>query len=894
MACQIAYDGGVGLATVPLPPAVFLGRKGELDKLSSALEGVSVAVIVGIAGAGKSALAFSFARSKEDSGRPVLFLRARSAGLSTLVDDARRALEGGAVFEVASDEERIDDLVTRMNQKRALLLIDDLHALGPAASLALVVGVAGLLRGGQCIVTTRARLGRQAHHPDWVELQLGGLDEAAARALWASLDELYGPAGEFDTLPGSMRSSPFLLRRAHSGALEDDDPIELTLQALGSDERRAALVLSLARHRLTVACLQQTLGAVTKRALASLVRQLVVELDAGGTAAVSGPFLDAVASGATPEELRSAHGLLAQIAATFRDPVVAFRDEVFHLSEAGELSAASARIEVMAAKMVRLGAAGEVLRAIEGIPTSARSVGARIAHARALARLVEPRRAQEELALLDAEPCAGTSNPSWRDEVRFSLATTTYMVGRISVGLGLLDKLLTSPGLASDLAFQIELQRSWALTTSGRGVEARAWLRALESRSERDEERALLAFYRAVSAWSDEDEAAMNDALPRSLTLVADQAPPYATGGLIPLSLSVMMARLGRFTEADRFLSMAEIGWARADDLSSHLLLRRMRGLCALERGQRCEALELLWPVADAYERAGSLVAELGLRAVIGRLLLVLGRRREANAMLDAAAEQAERCGAGQAGQAVLRARDADPLLALSLAPAQPEPERPRRGEYVRRRALLALSAAEAGQVERVRALLNGLDASGAGYGLDRAVVEVARAALRRLEGDLADAAVLLERAANEARADGADEEIVRELGRRLAVPMLVTGGSRQPSRAPLGPERLDVVLDGRTHRLTTPRANLDLGNRPTLRKLLYALARNPGAILTKQQLAKAIWPARYNPLTHDNALWVNVRRLRVLLAETRLTIASDDRGYRLEAPPDFVFVDPA
>ncbi|MBL8740790.1 MAG: winged helix-turn-helix transcriptional regulator, partial [Myxococcales bacterium] len=590
-------------------------------------------------------------------------------------------------------------------------------------------------------------------------------------------------------------------------------------------------------------------------------------------------------------ERRTAHGVLAAIAAASpRDPVIAFRDEVFHLVESGEPARACARIHVAAAEMVRLGASGEVMRAIESIPLADRSIDARIAHARALARLVEPQRAREELALLDAEADDAAPEP-WRYEVRFSLATTSYMVGQVNDGLRQLDELLAAPGLGESLAFQVELQRAWALTTSGRGSEARARLLALGERCDAGDQPALLAFYRAVSAWSDDDEEAMREDLPRALTLVPDQAPPFATGGLVPLSLAVMLARVARFEEAERFIGIAEDGWARSDDLSSQLLLRRMRALTALERGERISALDLLRPVADAYARAGSVVAELGMQAVIGRILLTLGRRAEGHAVLDATEALATRSGAMQAAQAVSRARSVDPLGDHQAAKA-PDPRR--RGEHVRWRARAALVAAEAGDRAAVRRSLSGLDMNGPGYGVDRAMATIATAALSRLDGDLREASIMLERATREARDDGADDDLVPRLAQRVAVPMLVTGGSRRPSRAPLGPTRVDVVLDGRTHRLTTSGTDVDLAKRPTLRKLLYALARKPGTIFSKQQLSNAIWPARYNPLTHDNALWVNVRRLRVLLADTRLEIASDEQGYRLEAPPDFVFVDPA
>ena len=115
----------------------------------------------------------------------------------------------------------------------------------------------------------------------------------------------------------------------------------------------------------------------------------------------------------------------------------------------------------------------------------------------------------------------------------------------------------------------------------------------------------------------------------------------------------------------------------------------------------------------------------------------------------------------------------------------------------------------------------------------------------------------------------------------------------RASSAPALALDAYPVVLDGRTHELCIHEQRIPLGRRPILRKLLYAMASRPNHVLTKEALAAHIWPSRYDPRRHDNALWVNVRRLRVLLQSSGLKVELTDDGYRLTTPEGFVYVDP-
>jgi biotin operon repressor len=54
------------------------------------------------------------------------------------------------------------------------------------------------------------------------------------------------------------------------------------------------------------------------------------------------------------------------------------------------------------------------------------------------------------------------------------------------------------------------------------------------------------------------------------------------------------------------------------------------------------------------------------------------------------------------------------------------------------------------------------------------------------------------------------------------------------------------------------------------------------------------VWDTEYNPAQHDNPARVNVSRLRKVLAAYGLEVESQPDGYRLIAPADFLFIEPA
>ncbi len=96
------------------------------------------------------------------------------------------------------------------------------------------------------------------------------------------------------------------------------------------------------------------------------------------------------------------------------------------------------------------------------------------------------------------------------------------------------------------------------------------------------------------------------------------------------------------------------------------------------------------------------------------------------------------------------------------------------------------------------------------------------------------------------------------------------------------------TVLDTRQHELRCGAEIVSLRSRPVLRRLLYTLAEDPGALVSKEVLVERTWSVAYDPLRHDTALWQNIHRLRRLLEPLSLGVEVDEDGYRLLAPTDF------
>jgi Transcriptional regulatory protein, C terminal len=213
-------------------------------------------------------------------------------------------------------------------------------------------------------------------------------------------------------------------------------------------------------------------------------------------------------------------------------------------------------------------------------------------------------------------------------------------------------------------------------------------------------------------------------------------------------------------------------------------------------------------------------------------------------------------------------------------------------------RAVAALRAATRGEAQEAAVPLAEVERSAerSGAALDLVIAGVARATLLGMEGQMVHARAELVRALRLAVGAAIDTERIIRLVRGIGDVLLVTGAARRrlTSSAMVMVCPADaVVIDARGHQLAIRGRMQSLERRPVVRRLLYALARHPSRVLDKEALADAVWNAPYDPRCHDDALKSNVLHLRRLLAESGVTIACGNPGYRLDASTQFLFVVP-
>lgn len=756
---------------LPSTPAVFVGRERELARLEARLCApagrVSVGVIDGVPGVGKSALAFAFAAlhaERRPEAPHVLYASVRSLPVEAFVDELRRLASPRPLQESLDVSERIRDLAARLDEARGVLVVDDLHEL-PAADRDRWVGLlAAHVRVSTVVATSRERC-KPHGGGDYVEAHLGGLDEAAQAELWARLDDLYGPAQGLEAARARAAGNPFLLRRAHAGDLGvADDPARTAIADLGEDALRIARLLAHHSERIAFSSLVQVIPKERARAAADLLsRRLIIDVDGAATLGLHDLFREPLVEGTSPEASRALHGMLATIALAAPAPEATrlsrwARGAVRHLVAADRHEEACALLVDRAAEMVKVGATRDLLQLLESIPEPKRTSPAQLTRARCLVRMVRVPEALAELRRLSVDPAAP------RAETHFSLASTTFMAGNVEEALEGYRALLADPSLPRPLRDSVVMAFAWSTSTAGLAQEGRALLEAAQRTAASADDAALFAFYRAVSHWSDESDEACERALSDAGALDPHAAPPFAVGNLVPPMLAVMLARLGRHQEAKAYRALAiDQEAATGEDLQGKLQSLRLAATFDLEMGDPAGATPRLVEVARAYERGGNIVSALVCRQWLGRSLLAEGKSEEAVVVLDDVANRAQALG----------------LVGI------------------------------ASNVARLR--------------------------------------------------------------------MRATSGG--------------VVLDARTHELRLADKTISLRARPTLSRILYALAKEPQKTHSKEALAQLLWGDRYHPLRHDNAFWVNVRRLRKLLEGTGVSIEHIEEGYRIVVPKGFVLL---
>lgn len=96
--------------------------------------------------------------------------------------------------------------------------------------------------------------------------------------------------------------------------------------------------------------------------------------------------------------------------------------------------------------------------------------------------------------------------------------------------------------------------------------------------------------------------------------------------------------------------------------------------------------------------------------------------------------------------------------------------------------------------------------------------------------------------------------------------------------------QSIDIEIDRNSHYVREKHlGEIPFHNKFTLMKILTLLAESPGKEYSKEQLANDIWEQDYNPLRHDNNIYININRLRKLIEpnprESRY-VMNGARGY--------------
>ncbi|MCP3104683.1 winged helix-turn-helix domain-containing protein [Myxococcus sp. K15C18031901] len=872
------------------PPAVFVGRTEEVRRLGTLLRRVRTAVVYGLAGVGKSALVAAVAARY----RGLVIHRRIVPGdtLDTVVDDARRQLREAPVAQALSDASRLEDLARELESRRALCVLDDLHALAPEARSALLEGLGGRLRHGALLATSREVVPRHAASPDRIELRLDGLPESAARMLWRQLDQLYGAREGFAAAWARSRGVPFLLRRAHANDADVEEPVRAALSALPPDERKLAAVLALSEVPLPAASLGAVLpGGAAEVALARLGARLLVEADAQGRQGVHDLVREALQSLLGEREARDAHETLLAVLA--REPlpeVVRVRAMCRHLQALGRHAERVAFVIEQAEALVRQGAAGELLALLGSVPEPLRTPHVGLARARALVRLLDLRRAYAELLALSSS--LGEASDDEGLALREQVGTVLVRVALFSLELDACERTLGAMPMPRDPEVFLQQLLAWAALRffQGRLDESLEMLGAACAATNDPRVLGWCAYARALMCWIDGRDDELEAPLSQCLSLLGGE-PLHSRGPLVAAMSAGIVSRLGRFEAAETALAGVR---ERLEELGAPRLALELDCIAALvrgERGERRAALAGLRQTEARAEQGGYLFVHHLSRVCAGRMLLELGRRAEGLALLDEAAASARARGAEGLARGADAARASDVQRQLERA-VDVEPREVRPGVAARQRALAALAAATAGDSVRAAGLLASLRplAVGADFAMERALAHLAHAMLHRLAGRATDTRDALEAAARAAAEGEADPELVPELARSLASLRVVTSsGARLATEAPAAQDA--VVLDARHHELRVGGRTHSLAKRVLPRRLLYALARQPGKTLSKEACVRAMWEADYDPRLHDNSLRVHVRHLRELLEGSGARLVFEDPGYRLEVAEGFAFV---
>ena len=249
----------------------LIGREQALADAVTALGEVSVVILSGVAGVGKTSIARELALTWS---QPSFYLSAihltPTCGESC---SGRQQLPGAAGCDPA-----LAALLARLDRIAGLLVIDDFHLLSEGDRGRIVDTAARVLVDGRLVLATRERIAAPPDNVDQTELRLPGIDRASAELLWKRLDELNGTAHGFAAAWRWSQGNPLALRHAHAGAPAARHPLIRAIQTLDDDERCLLDALASSDRPVPVTALAPVVpGRAIDPILASLAARLFVD-----------------------------------------------------------------------------------------------------------------------------------------------------------------------------------------------------------------------------------------------------------------------------------------------------------------------------------------------------------------------------------------------------------------------------------------------------------------------------------------------------------------------------------------------------------------------------------------------------------------------------------------
>jgi ATP/maltotriose-dependent transcriptional regulator MalT/DNA-binding winged helix-turn-helix (wHTH) protein len=320
--------GPDGAPSCPRATLSFVGREAELARISELLDEEVLFLIYGVAGIGKTELAYrALELARERPGW--------SDALPTLVQVQPEMTEHHLVavlrHRIGADGDRVDrlsgharslgdelDAVVRALEARPrLLFLDDIHLLDGDAIARILGHLARRVRASRVFAASRLEIPLGAVGVTPVVTRLAPLDEPAARRMLALLGRRLGVGITDESgILGRAGGSPFFLQHEVASSLTHQvgsaaDRLVSTLLALPPDARRVLVVASVIFGRVAVAELSAGSEA-TASSLALLARHLFVEL-ADGAVAIHDLVREAVLRTTSPAELLRARREAARV-----------------------------------------------------------------------------------------------------------------------------------------------------------------------------------------------------------------------------------------------------------------------------------------------------------------------------------------------------------------------------------------------------------------------------------------------------------------------------------------------------------------------------------------------------------------------------------------------------